>query len=266
MKTFRFRHQLGLGLVELMVALVVSSLLLIGVTQIFVSSKMSYRTLDGYSRLQENGRFAVEVLSKNIRLAGYRSDILTNDATEFLVDSVYTNNNGQVIVGTDGASGSSDSITFRYQGSGDGIGNPDGLIEDCLGGLVDAGTGNAVSMIFRIDEANNELECRVDGGNFQPIVDGVENMQIVYGIDNTGDGFANQFLPANTPGLAWGNVVSVRIALLLNTVNRVSTQNDSQAYTLLSGANAVNIAAATDGLRRRRFMTTINLRNRVRLL
>ena len=40
MKTFRLRRQFGLGLVELMVALVVSTFLLGGVIQIFVSSKM----------------------------------------------------------------------------------------------------------------------------------------------------------------------------------------------------------------------------------
>ena len=201
--------------------------------------------LDGYSRLQENGRFAVDILSRNIRLAGYRSDILSTEETTFPVILPDYANVGQVIVGTDGGAELPDTISFRYQGSGDGTGTPDGLIEGCLGGDIDA--GEVVSMTFRIDEANIELECGVDGGAFQPMVDGVENMQILYGIDNIGDRLANVYQPASA-GLAWGTVVSVRIALLLNTVNNVSTQNNSQGYTLLSGINAVNIAAATDRL------------------
>ena len=136
MKTFRLRHQFGLGLVELMVALVVSTFLLGGVIQIFVSSKMSYRMLDGYSRLQENGRFAVDILSRNIRLANYRSDILSPEETAFPVTLPDYANVGQVIVGTDGGAELPDTITFRYQGSGDGTGTPDGLLEDCLGGIL----------------------------------------------------------------------------------------------------------------------------------
>ena len=258
MKTLRFRDQLGIGLVELMVALVVSTILLSGVIQIFISSKLSYRMLDGYSRLQENGRFAVDTLSRNIRLAGYRSDIWSSEETEFPQTTpgggVYANN-GQVIFGTDDVS---DSIEFRYKGQGSG----NGFIDDCLGSNITA--GNTVSMIFSIT-SDNTLQCQVPGVNTQPIVDGVENMQILYGVDTSvpGNRFANRFDSATvvTANSNWGNVVSVRIALLLNTVNNVSTQNDSKSYDL----NGVTIAAGADGLRRHRFMTTINLRNRVRL-
>ncbi len=260
MKISRLSPQLGLGLVELMVALVVSTFLLGGLIQIFIASKMSYRMLDGYSRLQENGRFAVDVLSKNIRLAGYRSDVSSNEETVFPIttNGIIYGSDGQVIIGSDGAVGSSDSITFRHQGS------EDGLIEDCLGGDVDE--GDTVSITFSHDPVDNELQCDVDGGTPQPLVDGVENMQILYGIDTSvpQDRFANVFLPAG-PGLSWNNVVSVRIALLMNTVGSVSTQDDSKSYTLLSGVNGVNVAAATDHFRRHRFVTTINLRNRVRL-
>ena len=123
-------------------------------------------------------------------------------------------------------------------------------------------------MTFQIDITDNELECQVTGGITRPLVDGVENMQILYGVDTSTplDRFANDpfvtagQVPANG---GWTNVVSVRIALLLNTVNNVSTQDDTKSYNL----NGVTVAAEADGLRlrRHRFMTTINLRNRVRL-
>ncbi len=61
--------QRGLTLVELMVALALSLLLLAGTIQIFISSKQSYRVQDALSRLQENSRAAVDLLSRDIRAA-----------------------------------------------------------------------------------------------------------------------------------------------------------------------------------------------------
>ncbi|MGI9302110.1 MAG: PilW family protein [Gammaproteobacteria bacterium] len=60
----------GFGLVELMVALAISSLLLLGITQLFISSKDSYRIIEGLSRLQENARFAIDSLSRDLRQSG----------------------------------------------------------------------------------------------------------------------------------------------------------------------------------------------------
>ncbi len=86
------RRQHGLSLVELMVAIAISLILLAGVLQIFLSSKTSYRLLEATSRVQENGRFAIDFLSKDIRMAGfmgcYRGDVasietILNDPTDF---------------------------------------------------------------------------------------------------------------------------------------------------------------------------------------
>ena len=63
--------QRGVSLVELMVALVLSLILVAGVGQIYMGSKQTYRTQDGQSRLQENARYALEVLTRDIRSAGY---------------------------------------------------------------------------------------------------------------------------------------------------------------------------------------------------
>lgn len=64
-------RQTGIGLVEIMVALVVSSLLIGGLIQIFSSNKQTYILQDEMSRLQENGRFAFHFLMKDLRMAGY---------------------------------------------------------------------------------------------------------------------------------------------------------------------------------------------------
>jgi len=65
------RHQGGLTLIEIMVALVVSLILIAGVIQIFVGTKQTYRFQDSLARVQENGRFALETINRDSRLAGY---------------------------------------------------------------------------------------------------------------------------------------------------------------------------------------------------
>jgi len=64
-------HCRGFSLVELMVALVITLILLAGIGQIFLSSKKSYTLQDSLSRMQENGRYAMDTLSQDLRRAGY---------------------------------------------------------------------------------------------------------------------------------------------------------------------------------------------------
>jgi type IV pilus assembly protein PilW len=63
--------QQGITLTELMVAISLSLILLSGIIQMFVSSKQSYRTTEGLSRMQENARYTMGVLSKEVRMAGF---------------------------------------------------------------------------------------------------------------------------------------------------------------------------------------------------
>ncbi len=64
-------RQTGFSLVELMVAMVLGLVLTGGVINIYISSKQTYRMQDNQSRLQENGRFALQYLTKDLRMAGY---------------------------------------------------------------------------------------------------------------------------------------------------------------------------------------------------
>ena len=65
------RYQTGMTLIEIMIALLIGAFLLGGVLQIFINSKQTYRMQENLSRLQENGRFAMEFLARDIRMAGY---------------------------------------------------------------------------------------------------------------------------------------------------------------------------------------------------
>jgi type IV pilus assembly protein PilW len=63
--------QRGFSVVEIMIALTISLVLLAGVYKIYLGSKQSYRLTEGEARLQENGRFAMYFLTRQIRGAGY---------------------------------------------------------------------------------------------------------------------------------------------------------------------------------------------------
>lgn len=62
-------------MVELMVSLVIGSLLMLGVFEIFISSNQNNRYAQSYARVQENGRLAMDILTRNLRMAGYQGCI-----------------------------------------------------------------------------------------------------------------------------------------------------------------------------------------------
>ncbi len=65
------KQQRGISLIELMVAITLSLILGTALIQIFSSSRGSYRQQEAASRLQENGRYTIEMLAQDVRMAGY---------------------------------------------------------------------------------------------------------------------------------------------------------------------------------------------------
>lgn len=61
----------GFSIVELLVAMAISLILLGGVVTIYSSSKSTYEVVDRVSRVQENGRFALDAIVRDLRSAGY---------------------------------------------------------------------------------------------------------------------------------------------------------------------------------------------------
>lgn len=67
----------GLSLIELMVALTIGSLLIIGAVTVYVQSRNTYTVNETMARLQENARYALSMIEPDIRQANYWG--LTND-------------------------------------------------------------------------------------------------------------------------------------------------------------------------------------------
>ncbi len=61
----------GFTLIELLVAMSIGLVVVLAVGYVFVGSRQTYRAQDAAARLQEGARYAYEVLSNDIRMAGF---------------------------------------------------------------------------------------------------------------------------------------------------------------------------------------------------
>jgi type IV pilus assembly protein PilW len=102
----------------------------------------------------------------------------------------------------------------------------------------------------------------VGPGAPQELIQGVESLQVKYGIDTNSDLLADQYVTADAV-TNWGNVVSVNIAVLVRSVDEWGTAKDTQTYHLLGGAasGGADIGPFNDRRQRSVFTTTITLRN-----
>jgi type IV pilus assembly protein PilW len=108
----------GFSLVELMVALTIGLIILVAVSTLFVSSRQTYVTQDNLARLQENARFAMQFLVKDLRRAGYYgcvSEISPESIHSTLANSSAFEYNAQVAL--EGAENASASTTWYPSGT-----------------------------------------------------------------------------------------------------------------------------------------------------
>lgn len=72
MKTLHtYTRQAGITLVELMIAITIGLVLTGGLIEVYLGSKQSYNLAEASSRIQENGRFSIDLLARDIRMADF---------------------------------------------------------------------------------------------------------------------------------------------------------------------------------------------------
>lgn len=107
---------------------------------------------------------------------------------------------------------------------------------------------------------------RAAGGAVEELVDNVEDMDIIYGVDTTLpdlDGIIDVYQRADEV-TDWSRVVSARISLLVaGPEDNVATGAQTYAFRETSGDGVADQQTATDRRLRHVFTTTISLRNRV---
>ena len=68
----------GFSLVELMIAITIGFVILLGLSVVFYTSTVSRKEIDRSARQIENGRYAMQVLSDDLKLAGYVAEFNPN--------------------------------------------------------------------------------------------------------------------------------------------------------------------------------------------
>ncbi len=339
MNSLDFRsRQAGLTMIEIMIAMVLGAFLLGGVLQIFSSSKQTYRVQESMSRLQENGRFAMDFITKDIRNADFWGCLKNglNNITNNLDPGgtgydAYAHGFAQGIDGSNNTGlNASDTIILRgafdtgitvqppygpQESSNILISTNNGLaqgdvvlVSDCTqadifqisnanpdtGGVAVHNTGSATqpgnfnatnpgcaganahclskvyegdASIYRVGTITYSIQNgasgqpalfrQIDSNAATELVEGIENLQILYGEDTNADGTPDYYVSAGTAGLDMDQVVSIRITLLARTIaDNLAGQSVSYTY---------NGATTTPGDRRLRrvFTSTIAVRNRL---
>ena len=67
----KFLRQSGFSLMELMIAITIGFIVVAGVGYLYLGSRQTFKTQDSLSTIQENSRFALDTMSRDIRMAGY---------------------------------------------------------------------------------------------------------------------------------------------------------------------------------------------------
>lgn len=69
-------------LIETMVAMTISSVLILGSIQMYSQARSNYRTVESVARMQENLRFSIDILDEDLRLAGFWGKTSVGDSLE----------------------------------------------------------------------------------------------------------------------------------------------------------------------------------------
>lgn len=244
------RLQLGLTLVELLVSMTLGLIILLAIGSVYLGSRATYRMQEDNARLQETGRYALEVLGRSLRQAGYwniANNVPNSRATGF---------GGTVITGSNGVAGAPDTVTVQYDSlAGD---------RDCEGNALVANA--VVQDAYRLNGNNLQCDGNADGVvDHQTLVSDIEDVQVLYGIDTNNDQSVDRYVvaPAN-----WGQVYSVRVCVLARSANHVNNVrqnflNCGGALGTSTGGAAFTQAPANDFRLRRAFVGTFSLRNRI---
>jgi type IV pilus assembly protein PilW len=223
------RHS-GLTMVELLVAMALSLLIALAAISALTVTRRGFTTVDAASQLRDNGRFAADLIQRLAVQSGFK------DVMYAARDTTNINNDTRPnVTGLDNAmSSSSDPLNSSTAHTGATVaggsdvlilGNQlvrrnedplnsdaDGSMIDCNGRTLTTGAApisrdNRMYSILSVAVSNGEpsLMCStVDSAgtitSAQPIIEGVENFQVLYGTEDVTAGTA----PASTYGITAG--------------------------------------------------------------
>lgn len=225
----------GFTLVELMIALLISLIIMAGVSYVFISHSRQYSQQDDIAAMQQNLRGILLVMPAEFRLAGCDprkanvGEILTATETEFAFTADISSHSASHPNEGDGKVGEDETIAYRFERA----------------------AGQATGILRR----------RLGASGFQPLADNIEKLEFNYILD---DNEAGTTAPT-AKDLSRGKIRAVQISMLARAENPSSTPGFRHAGTFTTGSGKVWGTAGDpvpqDGHRRRLVVTTIQLRN-----
>lgn len=281
--------QRGVSLVELMVGLVIGLVLVLAASAVYLFSKNSFNYATEISQLEENGRFAINLLTKHIQSAGFVMIDPTAQSPQGPIDNKITGCDLGITVSTSAVVCKTTTPTGQTPSASLGIFSETDAPDigtkfqgfDCLGGpavavVVGGKTTYQTRSYFYITRSTvqtpggsttmGQLSCVADrstGGvaNFvsDTIFPGIEQLSLRYLLPSAADPNTAQSsnLADGLTAAQWGTVLAVDVCVLAKTIQ--AGGNDSgTSYTDCYG----NAITATSGESYKTFQTTVRLRNK----
>ena len=245
-KKIFYRNNSGFSLIELLVALVVAGVIIMGVYSAFKTQQDSYRAQEQVAEMQQNIRAGFYIMARELRMAGYDVD---------------QNGNRVSSVGITAASAT--SITFTLVADNDGIDNDnDASVTPATPTTGTDEVGELKTITYDIYDAYtdgvNDLGRRV-GGVKAAVSENIEHLEFYYTLEN-----GTQTVAPTIAQLSY--IRSVQISVLAITRHPDRKYTNTNQYCPASNANCANPAPATiwqvnDNFRRRFQTMAVKLRN-----
>ena len=225
----------GLTLVELLVAVLIAAFLIIGLVQIVMAARGSFRLQENQAEVQENGRYIVSTLGKLIRQTAYNPQPWNKD---FESTGLTLDNQDQVSTRSDRLAIRSWSNTNCFDNR-----NP---VEDSSGEALfflressfDLNDRNDLTHTCRYGPTEADFTTQIRRQGF---VRNVESFQALYGQDDNGDGHVDRWVRAAD----WADqqqILGIRIGLLLRSTDSV-VERSRQDFSVLD----FDYTASADG-------------------
>ncbi len=227
-KPFTVNRQSGLSLIELMIALFIQFLLIGGLVYSYVSSKVLYNVNEQLARLQENGRYATNVLQYDLRMSGYTGclplgDLIESNQVNVIADPMPASFNiGEGITAYENGSGWTNPTTITRKT------DTDVLTLQSLSGIGTHLTGNMSTENANIQVAGNP--------------DGLEADDLILVFDCKS---ADLFRATSVSN--GSTTVTIAHANNANTTNRLSRKYQEDARIMPFDAHTYFIGIDTDG-------------------
>ncbi len=280
------RHvQRGMSIVEIMVSLVIGAVVVAAVLFSYLGSGITGKSQSALAQMNEDATAAFSIMARDIQMAGYSEPngisasaaggtatfgrLFTGAAIfgcETAVSAPSATGNMTCSVG---GGTTTHAIEVSFQATPvNSIPSSGGTPTDCLGNsLAISGTfyvaTNRYYVTPTVATARPELHCASSGNAGQPLVENVEAMKLWFGEADAADPRRAVRYVSAASVVDWGRVISVRMCLLMRSVDPVLDPDDPVAanYTDCDGA----VVAITDRRLYQSFFSTVALRNRMGL-